>query len=99
MLNKKVPERLWDYGLVWISQTGKLSVSDSRYASGITPLEYITGETPDISEYLDLTFYDWVTCRANTGLRYLSIGLWLSVSHKVGQAISYWILTVSGIMI
>ena len=40
---EKVPERLWDYGLVWISETGNLSVSSSRYASGRTPLEYITG--------------------------------------------------------
>ena len=32
MLKNKVPERLWDYGLVWISKTGNLSVSSSRYA-------------------------------------------------------------------
>ena len=57
MLKKKAPERLWNYGLVWISKTGNLSVSGSRYASGRTPLEYITGETPKISEYLDFTFY------------------------------------------
>ena len=68
MLKNKVPERLWYYGLVWISETGNLSVSISRYASGRTPLEYITGETPDISEYLDFIFYDWVTYRANAGL-------------------------------
>ena len=30
MLNKKVPEILWDYGLVWISKTGNLSVLGSR---------------------------------------------------------------------
>ena len=68
MHKNKVPQRLWDYGLVWISETGNLSVSSLRYASGITPLEYITGETPNISEYLDFTFYDWVTYSANTGL-------------------------------
>ena len=73
MLKNKVPEILWDYGLVWISETGNLSVSSSRYASGRTPLEYITGETPDISEYLDLTFYDWVIYCATYGLGELSI--------------------------
>ena len=52
IITNKVPEKLWDYGLVWISKTRNLSVSSSRYASGRTPLEYITGETPDISEYL-----------------------------------------------
>ena len=94
MLKNRVPERLWDYGLVWISETGNLSVSSSHYASGRTPLEYITGETPGISEYLDFKFYDWVTYRSNAGLGELYIGRWLGVSHKVGHAMSYWILPV-----
>ena len=74
MLKNKVPERLWDYGLVWISETGNLSVSSSSYASGRTPLEYIIGETPKISEYLEFTFYYLVTYRANAGSVELSIG-------------------------
>ena len=74
MLKNKVPERLWDYGLVWISETGNLSVSSSHYASGRTPLEYIIGETTDISEYLYFNFYDWVTYRSNSGLGELYIG-------------------------
>ena len=59
-------------------------------------LKIFTGETPDISEYLDFGFYDWVPYRTNAGLGELSIGKWIGVSHKVGQIISYWILTVSG---
>ena len=59
-------------------------------------MEYITGYTPDIREYLDLTFYDWVTYRTNAGLGGLPIGRWLSVSHKVRQMMSYWVLTVLG---
>ena len=68
MHKKKVPERLWDNGLVWVIDTGNLYVSRSCYASAITTLEYITGETPSISEYLDSTFYDWVTYRVNSVL-------------------------------
>ena len=71
---EKSPIRLWDYGLVWISKTGNLSVSSSRYASGGTPLEYITGETPDISEYLYFTFYDWFTYSSNVDLEERSKG-------------------------
>ena len=55
-----VPQRLWDYGLTWVSETGNVTVSSSKYAAGRTPLEIITGDTPDITEYLDLGFYDWV---------------------------------------
>ena len=95
MTKKRVPRRLWDYGLVWICETGNLTVSSSRYAKGRTALEIITGETPDISEYLDFSFYDWITYRTDAGMGELSLGRWLGVSHKVGQLMSYWILTSS----
>ena len=61
MTKKQVPKRLWDFGIVWICETNNLSVSSSRYAQGRTPLEIITGETPDISEHLHFSFYDWVS--------------------------------------
>ena len=82
--------------LVWIIETINLSVPISRYESGRTPLEYITGETTNIIEYLDYTFYDWITYRANSGLGELLLGRWLGVSHKFVQYIQYWILPVSG---
>ena len=59
----------------------------------------ITGETPDISEYLDFGFYDWVVFRQNAGVGEAQLGRWLGVSHRVGQLMSYWILPISGIPI
>ena len=99
MTRKKVPKRLWDYLIIWICETGNLSVSSSKYAHGRTALEVITGETPDISEYLDFGFYDWVIYRSNAGMGEPSLGRWIGVSHKVGQSMSYWIITVSGSII
>ena len=96
MTKKNVPPRLWDFGFIWTCETGNLSVSSSRYADGRTPIEIITGETPDISEYLDFSFYDWVTYRQNSGLGPLELGRWLGVSHKLGDLMSYWILPQSG---
>ena len=96
MMKKSVPKRLWDFGLVWISETGNLTVSSSRYANGRTPLEIVTGETPDISEYTDFSFYDRVWFRSNGGITEPNIGRWLGVSHKVGPLMSYWILPESG---
>ena len=89
MHKNKVLGCLWDYGLVWISETVNLSMSSSRYANGRTPLRYITGETLDIREYLDFIFYDWVTYLENSGLGELSLGRWIGVSRKVGQGVSY----------
>jgi hypothetical protein len=62
-------------------------------------LEIITGETPDISEYLDFEFYDWVLYRSNAGLGEIELARWLGVSHRVGRLMSDWILPESGIPI
>ena len=86
---KAVPKRLWDYLIVWICETSSLSVSSSKYANGRTAVEIISGETPDISEYLDFGFYDWILYTSNAGLGERQIGRWIGVSHKVGQMMSY----------
>ena len=97
MLKKKVPPRLWDYGFTWICEIENICANMSKYADGRTPLEIITGETPDISEYLDFEFYDWVLNRGNAGLGKIELARWLGVSHRVGRLMSYWILPESGI--
>ena len=96
MQQMKLPKNVWDYQSVWICDTRNLSLTISRYAKGQTTLGITTGEIPDISEYLDFGFYDWVTYLTNSGLGELSIGKWMGVLHKVGKLMSYLILTVYG---
>ena len=97
MLKKKVPARLWDYGFVWVCETENICANLSKYAEGRTPIEIITGDTADISEYLDFGFYDWVMFRTNAGLGEVALGRWIGVSHRVGRLMSYWVLPESGI--
>jgi hypothetical protein len=99
MLKKKVPPRLWDYGFAWVCETDNICANMSKYADGRTPLEIITGDTPDISEYVDFDFYDWVLFRSNAGLGEVEIARWIGVSHRVGRLMSYWLLPESGIPI
>jgi hypothetical protein len=99
MLKKKVPPRLWDYGFIWVCETDNICANMSKYAEGRTPLEIITGETPDISEYMDFDFYDWVLYRSNAGLGEVEVARWLGVLHRVGRMTSYWLLPISGIPI
>ena len=56
------------------------------------PLEVLTGESLDISEYLDFGFYDWCWYHENARLGELKLGRWLGVSHRIGSAMSFWIL-------
>ena len=66
---------------------------------GRTPLELLTGETTDISEYLDFGWYDRVWYKEDAGLGDTKIGRFLGPSHKVGSLMSYWVLPKSGIII
>ena len=66
---------------------------------GICPLQDVTGETPEISYYLDFYFYDHVSYKDNSGLGMTAIGRWLGVSHRFGGLMSYWILTQKGTVI
>jgi len=45
---------MWNYGIMWVCKTGNSTSASSRYAKTGTPIEIITGHTPDITEYLDL---------------------------------------------
>ena len=72
------------------------TASTSGELSRRTALEHLTGETPEISEYLDFTFYDWCWYNDNAGLGETKLGRWLGVSHRIGSLMSYWVLTQKG---
>jgi hypothetical protein len=96
MVRKSVPQRLWDYGLQWVCDIQNRTANSARGLDGRCPLERITGETVDISEYLDFGFYDWVWNRENAGLGETKRGRWLGVSHRIGTLMSFWVVTANG---
>jgi hypothetical protein len=74
MVKKKVPKRLWDYGFCWVCEIQNRTSNTARGFDGRCPLEKITGESVDITEYLDFGFYDWVWFKENAGLGETKIG-------------------------
>ena len=60
-------------------------------------MERIAYDNINISEYTDFGYYDlcqyWDKQDLEENLR---IGRWLGVSHRVGSAFCYWILTAKG---
>ena len=65
--------------------------------NGRTPYEVVTGDTPDISEWIEFTFYQPIYFHNSSDFPEARgvIGRWLGVSHRVGQALCYWILPKS----
>ena len=70
------------------------TASDAGTLHGRTGLEMVTGETPEISEYIDFRFYDPCWYKENAGMGKTKMGRWLGVSHKTGSFMSFWILTL-----
>jgi hypothetical protein len=51
---KNIPTRLWDYAMVHITKLMGMTAQGHNRRMGH---DAITGETPDISEYVDFDFY------------------------------------------
>ena len=97
MRSNQVPSRLWDYGLVYIAEIQSLLARGVDQRPGI---ERVTGNTVDISEWLDFDFFDrvwyWDQKKMDMTDEQARIGRWLGISHRVGSDMTYWILTESG---
>jgi len=96
MITNNVPARLWDYGLVYEAE---IMSRTCRHDGDRCGLEILTGDTPDISEWIDFTFFDlvWYHVAANdTTTANRRLGRWLGISHRVGSDMCYWILTEAG---
>ena len=73
------------------------TISGTRnIGEGCIPLTQVTGETPNISEYLDFGFYDRVWFKDNASTFPPEPGQWLGISERVGWAMCYWILNQNG---
>ena len=93
MIKKRIPQQLWDYGLRWISETSSLTHTTAGVLGGTIPLLDVSGETPDISEYLDFGLYDEVWYKDNAGTSPYEPGRWLGVSQRTGRLMTYYVLT------
>ena len=92
MATNNCPVRVWNFAFVYEAEILSMIVKDDDLVPG---LEIITGETVDITEYLDFAFQDlvWFTSDPEDGS---CLGRWLGVSHRVGLALCYHILKSNG---
>ena len=97
MFRTYCPIALWSYGIPYAAKIMQITESFASDLQGRTPLEALTGETPDISQCLDFVFYDRVWFKEVAGLGDTKLGRLLGVSHHIGSLMSYWVLPASGI--
>ena len=56
MVKKRVPRKLLDYGVTWVSEVMSMTHSSENSVNVGISLTDTTGETVDISKYLDFGF-------------------------------------------
>jgi hypothetical protein len=58
----------------------------------------VTGNTPDITEYMEFSWYKPIYCYDDLPFPNAkrNIARWLGVAHRVGQALCFWVLTNTG---
>ena len=96
MARKNVPLRLWCFTAEYIAAILSFTATPLAKLQGRTSYEFIFGHTPDISEYIEFEFYDWVwywDSSAEYPEEKKRLGRWLGVAHRVGQGMCYYILT------
>ena len=98
MFRTYCPKALWSYGIPYVSKIMGTMALFAADPQGMTPLEALTGETPDISQYMDFGFYDRVWFKEDAGLGETKLGIFLGVSHHIGSLMSYWVFPASGIL-
>ena len=64
---------------------------------GRTALEILTGDTIEISEWLEFEFYDlvWFWNNHSDGTKPILVR-WIGVPNKVGSVLCYWIIIEKG---
>ena len=98
MVRRNVPSRMWDYALVHSAEIMQF-IPRSRLR-GRTGYEEVTGNTPDISEYLDFDFWDlvwyWDSPHPNVHDDDRKLARWAGVSHRIGSDMCYWLALPNG---
>ena len=88
------PESTWFFAAQYVSDIHNIC-SDDSLPDEMTPLQYLEGSTPDISAYLQFTFWQPVLFLDHEALWPSTnerSGRWLGVAHNVGDALTFWIL-------
>ena len=96
MIRKRIPPTLWYYGMTWVFEIMSRTYSAAEKLTGSITNQKVSGETEDISEYLDFGVYDQVWYKDDTGFYPAQAGRWLGISSRTGRLMTYHILISKG---
>ncbi len=101
MSRSYTPHKLWDFCCQYAVDLRNRLARPLPQLHGRTPYEILTGNTPDISEFLEFSWYQpiWYYEPSAFPNQERLLARWIGIAHRVGQAMCYWILPHTGIPI
>ena len=96
MRNTNTPIRLWDYCWRYVASIQSLTASNQIQLDGRTPYEKVHGYTPNISEFIQNKWYDWIIFHEPDDPMKWNVGRWLGPAHSSGQGMAYNVLKSNG---
>jgi hypothetical protein len=95
------PHKLWDFCCQYVTELRNRLARPLPQLHGRTSYEILTGNTPDISEFLEFEWYQpiWYLEPSAFPNQNKLLARWIGIAHRVGQAMCYWILPSTGMPI
>ena len=85
------PIRLWCFAYEYSADLHSLLATSRFDLQGRTPYEVVMHYTPDISEYISFSWFQWCWY-FDEGSKEKVLCRWLGPAHQVGQSFCFWIL-------
>ena len=85
------PIRLWCFAYEYSADLHSLLATSRFDLQGCTPYEVVMHYTPDISEYISFSWFQWCWY-FDEGSKEKVLCRWLGPAHQVGQSFCFWIL-------
>ena len=96
MKNVNAPIRLWDYCWEYSSSVRNMTSTDHYLLDDVTPFQKIYEYSPDISEYVQYKWFDWIWFLDIHNPMRESLGRWLGPAQDCGEGFTSHILTKNG---
>jgi hypothetical protein len=91
----QMPKHLWDYCGEWVAAVRWLTAHNLPGLDGRVPDEVVEGNMPDIAEYAQFDWYEYVWCH-DPMVQFpgdqRSFAHWIGVAHSVGNLMTFWVL-------
>jgi hypothetical protein len=91
MVRSQTPKPLWDFCALYTTDLRNRLVRPLQQLHGRTPYEVLTGNTPDVSEFIEYEWYQpvWYYKPSAFPEKRKYLARWIGIAHRVGQAMCY----------